>query len=80
MLQRAPLAPDPQRETGPLGRIERQLGALALSPDRPYGLCDTLDHLHRTATLARDQISQDAWRMLVRAVRPERAFVACPSS
>ncbi|MGH6917091.1 MAG: alpha-E domain-containing protein, partial [Geminicoccaceae bacterium] len=54
----------PQRETGALDRIERQLGALALSQGRPYGLCDTLDHLHRTATLARDQISQDAWRML----------------
>jgi uncharacterized circularly permuted ATP-grasp superfamily protein/uncharacterized alpha-E superfamily protein len=64
LLQRSPLEPEPAHETGPLGRIERQLGALALSPDWPYGLCDTLDHLHRTATLARDQISQDAWRML----------------
>jgi uncharacterized alpha-E superfamily protein len=64
LLQRAPLERDPARETGTLGRIERQLGALALSLDRPYGLGDTLDHLHRTATLARDQISQDAWRML----------------
>ncbi len=64
LLQKAPLERNPKRETGTLGRIERQLAALALSLDRPYGLCDTLDHLHRTATLARDQISQDAWRML----------------
>jgi uncharacterized circularly permuted ATP-grasp superfamily protein/uncharacterized alpha-E superfamily protein len=64
LLQQAPLAPDTTRETGALGRIERQLGTLALSHGRPYGLCDTLDHLHRTATLARDQISHDAWRML----------------
>jgi len=64
LLEKAPLEREQARESGSLGRIERQLGALALHPDWPYGLCDTLDHLHRTATLARDQISQDAWRML----------------
>ena len=64
LLHRAPLAPDRQGEGDALGRIERQLAALALSRDRPYGLCHTLDHLHRTATLARDQISHDAWRMV----------------
>ncbi len=64
LLQRGPLESEPERETGALGRIERQLAAVALSPERPYGLCDTLNHLHRTATLARDQISHDAWRML----------------
>jgi uncharacterized alpha-E superfamily protein len=31
---------------------------------RAYGLRDCLDQLHRTATLVRDQISHDAWRML----------------
>ena len=70
LLQKAPLAPDPKRETGTLGRIERQLDALALSHGRPYGLSDTIDHLHRTATLARDQISQDAWRMLAALCAP----------
>ena len=33
-------------------------------PARAYGLRDSLDQLHRTATLVRDQISHDAWRML----------------
>jgi uncharacterized alpha-E superfamily protein len=64
LLRRAPLESEPEHEAGALGRVERQLAALALSPERSYGLCDTLDHLHRTATLARDQISEDAWRML----------------
>jgi uncharacterized alpha-E superfamily protein len=31
---------------------------------RPYGLRDCLDHVHRTATLVREQISNDAWRVL----------------
>jgi uncharacterized alpha-E superfamily protein len=70
LLQKAPLPADPKREAGPLGRIERQLGAVGLSPDRAYGLGDTLDHLHRTATLARDQISQDAWRTLAALCAP----------
>ncbi|SNB52336.1 Uncharacterized conserved protein, circularly permuted ATPgrasp superfamily [Arboricoccus pini] len=30
----------------------------------PYALKASLDHLHRTATLVRDQISHDAWRIL----------------
>jgi uncharacterized circularly permuted ATP-grasp superfamily protein/uncharacterized alpha-E superfamily protein len=71
LLQKAPLEPDPKRESGALGRIERQFGALASSQGRPYGLPDTLDHLHRTATLARDQISQDAWRMLAALCAPK---------
>ena len=35
-----------------------------MSRPRSYGLRDSLDQLHRTATLVRDQISHDAWRML----------------
>ena len=31
---------------------------------RSYALRDSLEQLHRTATLVRDQISHDAWRML----------------
>src|SRR5262249_27498190 len=31
---------------------------------RAYGLRESLDHLHRTSTLVRGQISHDAWRML----------------
>jgi uncharacterized circularly permuted ATP-grasp superfamily protein/uncharacterized alpha-E superfamily protein len=70
LLQKAPLKLDAKREAGALGRIRRQLDALALSQGRPYGLADTVDHLHRTATLARDQISQDAWRMLAALCAP----------
>lgn len=43
--------------------VEEQAGALMFDP-RPYGLRESLDHLHRTATLVRDQISHDAWRVL----------------
>ncbi|MEM7021662.1 MAG: circularly permuted type 2 ATP-grasp protein [Pseudomonadota bacterium] len=60
VLLRRGQAPDQELPKG----IEAKLAALALSPDRPYGLRDTLGHLHRTASLARDQISEDAWRML----------------
>ncbi len=48
----------------PIRTLDEQLGALMFQPDRPYGLREGLDHLHRTATLVRDQISHDAWRML----------------
>lgn len=48
----------------PVRTLDEQLGALMFQPDRPYGLREGLDHLHRTATLVRDQISHDAWRML----------------
>jgi uncharacterized circularly permuted ATP-grasp superfamily protein/uncharacterized alpha-E superfamily protein len=41
-----------------------QLVAVLLREPRAYGLRETLDHVHRTATLVRDQISNDAWRML----------------
>lgn len=40
------------------------LVAVLLREPRAYGLRETLDHVHRTATLVRDQISHDAWRML----------------
>jgi uncharacterized circularly permuted ATP-grasp superfamily protein/uncharacterized alpha-E superfamily protein len=47
----------------PLAAIEAK-AAVLLGEPRGYGLRDCLDQLHRTATLARDQISHDAWRML----------------
>lgn len=45
------------------GEIEYLAGVLMLE-SRDYGLRETLDNVQRTATLARDQISHDAWRML----------------
>ena len=48
----------------PLSGIEQAVGVLMFEPGRAFGLRESLDHLHRTATLVRDQISHDAWRML----------------
>ncbi|MFO1069707.1 MAG: circularly permuted type 2 ATP-grasp protein [Geminicoccaceae bacterium] len=48
----------------PQKTLEDQIALLMFQPDRAYGLRECLDHLHRTATLVRDQISHDAWRML----------------
>lgn len=54
------LAKGPPAGDGPAERLV----AILLFEPRPYGLRETLDHVHRTATLVRDQISHDAWRML----------------
>ena len=43
--------------------VERLVGTLMYEAG-PYALRDSLDQLQRTATLVRDQISHDAWRML----------------
>lgn len=56
--------PPPVADGWPVDTLDAQLGAVMFQPDRPYGLRESLDHLHRTATLVRDQISHDAWRML----------------
>ncbi len=56
----APLPPDDDTS---LEALESIAGILMFEP-LPYGLRESLDHVHRTATLARDQISHDAWRML----------------
>ena len=61
-LRKAPDAPATAPGTGWDG-IEELVGALMFEP-RAYGLRDSLDHLHRTATLVRDQVSHDAWRTL----------------
>ena len=61
-LERGPAPPDAPAEPSWDG-VER-LAALLMHEPRAYGLRDSLDQLHRTATLVRDQISHDAWRML----------------
>lgn len=48
----------------PMATLEQRLAALMYQPDRLYGLRESLDNVHRTATLVRDQISHDAWRTL----------------
>ena len=41
-----------------------ELVRILMHDQRSYALRDSLEQLHRTATLVRDQISHDAWRML----------------
>lgn len=43
--------------------VERLVVELMFA-EHAYGLRDSLGNVHRTATLVRDQISHDAWRML----------------
>ena len=57
------LAKGPAPAAADAGSLERLVAILLFEP-RAYGLRETLDHVHRTATLVRDQISHDAWRML----------------
>lgn len=57
------LAKGPAPSEADAGSLERLVAVLLFTP-RAYGLRETLDHVHRTATLVRDQISHDAWRML----------------
>ena len=45
------------------GGVEELVRTL-MHDQRSYALRDSLEQLHRTATLVRDQISNDAWRML----------------
>ena len=45
------------------GGVEELVRTL-MHDQRSYALRDSLEQLHRTATLVRDQISHDAWRML----------------
>jgi uncharacterized circularly permuted ATP-grasp superfamily protein/uncharacterized alpha-E superfamily protein len=44
--------------------LDRQLGELVFDADRPYGLRRTLRDLGRTASLSRDRLSVDSWRIL----------------
>jgi uncharacterized circularly permuted ATP-grasp superfamily protein/uncharacterized alpha-E superfamily protein len=49
---------------GPRRYLGRQLGDLVFDADRAYGLRQTLRDLARTASLARDRLSSDSWRIL----------------
>ncbi len=63
-LSKGPSIPLPERGSRSLRSLEEQITAVMFQAGRPYGIRDCLDDVHRTATLARDQISHDAWRML----------------
>ena len=71
-FERADIVPPDSDEllADPGPHLERQLGELVFDADRPYGLRRSLRDLGRTATLARDRLSADSWRIL-RALQPE---------
>jgi uncharacterized alpha-E superfamily protein len=50
--------------------LERRLGELVFDADRAYGLRRTLRSLGRTASLTRDRLSADSWRIL-RGLQPD---------
>jgi uncharacterized circularly permuted ATP-grasp superfamily protein/uncharacterized alpha-E superfamily protein len=53
-----------ERLAGPRASLDRQLGELVHDAVRPYGLRSTLRELARTASLARERLSVDSWRIL----------------
>lgn len=71
------LAKGPPPDPADAASLERLVALILLEP-RPYGLRETLDHVHRTATLVRDQISHDAWRML-NALHVDRRWRLAPA-
>jgi len=72
LLERASIAPPDAAElaSAPHLRVERQLDELVFDGERPYGLRRTLRDLGRTASLVRDRLSADSWRIL-RGLQPE---------
>lgn len=62
VLRKDPDGPTPEAAAG-WDAVEAQVSTLMFDA-RAYGLRDSLDNVHRTGTLVRDQISHDAWRML----------------
>jgi uncharacterized alpha-E superfamily protein len=55
-----------EKNRGPTVALERQIQSLMFTPDCPYGLQETLGNLGRTASLSRDWLSVEAWRILSR--------------
>jgi uncharacterized circularly permuted ATP-grasp superfamily protein/uncharacterized alpha-E superfamily protein len=64
LMRKGPPLPLVDNAGRPMRRLDDQIAMLMFDPTRRYGLREGLDNLHRTATLVRDQISHDAWRML----------------
>ena len=72
MLEKAGVTAADPAEDGPDPRVglERRLGQLVFDADRAYGLRRTLRDLGRTASLTRDRLSADSWRIL-RSLQPD---------
>jgi len=51
------------------GRIEARLAAIFADPAHPHGLAAGLQAIHRLASLVRDRISTDTWRIITRLER-----------
>ncbi|MCJ7452115.1 MAG: circularly permuted type 2 ATP-grasp protein [Steroidobacteraceae bacterium] len=70
-LKKAGIAPADNKAAGDTrSQLERRLGELVFDADRAYGLRRTLRNLGRTASLSRERLSADSWRIL-RGLRPE---------
>jgi uncharacterized circularly permuted ATP-grasp superfamily protein/uncharacterized alpha-E superfamily protein len=76
LLRKGPPPPVALEQPGWEG-LEAAVGTLMFEP-RAYGLRDSLEHLHRTATQVRDQISHDAWRTL-NALHVDRRWRQLPA-
>lgn len=80
LFEKSHVAPPKSRRGRPTEALQRQLAMLMTDPTCAYGLQETLAHLHRTANLARDRLSIDAWRTLSwfhnRATQPAHALVS----
>ncbi len=61
-----PLDVGGSQTAAPASLLERKLATLMFDPACAYGLQESVEHLHRTASLVRDRLSLDAWRTLSR--------------
>jgi len=63
---KAGIAPpdDAEQKAGVRAGLERELGELVFDAERDYGLRRTLRDLGRTASLSRERLSGDSWRIL----------------
>src|SRR5512132_1988093 len=66
LFAKSELPPGRSRDASATETLEKQLALLMFDADLPFGLQETLGHLHRTAGLIRDRLSVDAWRTLSR--------------
>lgn len=64
LLEKSPQSSAERTASSRTEKLEKQLATLMHDPACPYGLQETLGHLHRTASLVRDRLSLDAWRTL----------------
>lgn len=64
LFEKSHVAPPRSRRGSQTEALEKQLAMLISDPACAYGLQETMAHLHRTASLARDRLSLDAWRTL----------------